>query len=142
MRFDQDDPGPGPTESWVTLAGIARETSRIRLGTMVTSMTFRFPGMLAIEVAQVDAMANGRVELGLGAGWFDPEHHAHAVPFPPLGQRFEMLEEQLQIVLGLWTTPTGGRRASAPITPPGANGVLWIACGAIGMRRSCNAPRA
>ena len=107
MRFDQEDPGPGPTDSWITLAGIARETSRIRLGTMVTSMTFRFPGMLAIEVAQVDAMSGGRVELGLGAGWFDPEHHAHAVPFPPLGQRFEMLEEQLQIVLGMWTTRRG-----------------------------------
>src|SRR5947209_4562522 len=108
-RFDQEDPGPGPTESWVTLAGIARETNRIRLGTIVTSMTFRFPGVLAIEVAQVDAMSNGRVELGLGAGWFDPEHHAHAVPFPPLGQRFEMLEEQLQIILGMWTTPIGER---------------------------------
>jgi len=109
MRFDQEDPGPGPTDSWITLAGIARETSTIRLGTLVTSMTFRYPGMLAIEVAQVDVMSRGRVELGLGAGWFDPEHHAHAVPFPPLGQRFEMLEEQLQIVLGMWTTPTGDR---------------------------------
>jgi len=107
MRFDDDDPGAGPTESWITLAGIARETSRIRLGTMVTSMTFRLPGMLAITVAQVDAMSNGRVELGLGTGWFDPEHHAHGVPFPALGQRFEMLEEQLQIVLGMWATPTG-----------------------------------
>jgi F420-dependent oxidoreductase-like protein len=107
MRFDDEDPGPGPTESWITLAGIARETSRIRLGTMVTSMTFRLPGMLAITVAQVDAMSGGRVELGLGTGWFDPEHHAHGVPFPPLGQRFEMLEEQLQIILGMWATSKG-----------------------------------
>jgi F420-dependent oxidoreductase-like protein len=109
MRFDQEDPGPGPTESWITLAGIARETSRIRLGTLVTSMTFRLPGMLAITVAQVDTMSGGRVELGLGTGWFDPEHHAHGVPFPPIGQRFEMLEEQLQIILGMWTTPRGQR---------------------------------
>src|SRR5436190_4831788 len=107
MRFDQEDPGPGPTESWITLAGIARETSRIRLGTMVTSMTFRLPGMLAITVAQVDAMSGGRVELGLGTGWFDPEHHAHGVPFPQLGERFERLEEQLQIILGMWTNPPG-----------------------------------
>jgi len=109
MRFDDDDPGPGPTESWITLAGIARETSRIRLGTMVTSMTFRLPGMLAITVAQVDAMSGGRVELGLGTGWFDPEHHAHGVPFPPLGQRFEMLEEQLQIILGMWAAKSGDK---------------------------------
>lgn len=106
-RFDDEDPGAGPTESWITLAGIARETSHIRLGTMVTSMTFRLPAMLAITVAQVDAMSGGRVELGLGTGWFDPEHHAHGIPFPALGQRFEMLEEQLQIILGMWTTPQG-----------------------------------
>src|SRR5947209_7246230 len=109
MRFDQEDPGPGPTESWITLAGIARETSKIHLGTLVTSMTFRQPGMLAITVAQVDAMSAGRVELGLGAGWFDPEHHAHGIPFPPLGERFERLREQLEIIVGMWTTPAGER---------------------------------
>src|SRR3954470_7802776 len=109
MRFDDGDPGPGPTESWVTLAGIARETSRIRLGTMVSSMTFRLPAMLAITVAEVDAMSGGRVELGLGTGWFDTEHHAHGIPFPPLGERFERLEEQLQIILGMWAAPDGER---------------------------------
>jgi F420-dependent oxidoreductase-like protein len=91
----------------VTLAGIARETSTIRLGTMVTSATFRFPGPLAISVAQVDEMSGGRVELGLGAGWFEAEHQAYAIPFPPLGERFDRLTEQLHIITGLWTTPVG-----------------------------------
>jgi len=100
---------PGPTDSWVTLAGIARETSRIRLGTLVTSATFRLPGMLAVQVAQVDAMSGGRVELGLGAGWFDAEHTAYGVPFPSTGERFDILEEQLEIVTGLWATPVGER---------------------------------
>ena len=98
---------PGPTDAWVTLAGLARETSRIRLGTLVTSATFRWPGVLAISVAQVDAMSGGRVELGLGAGWYDGEHTAYGIPFPPVGQRFERLEEQLNILTGLWATPVG-----------------------------------
>ena len=98
---------PGPTDSWVTLAGIARETSTIRLGTMVTSATFRHPGVLAISVAQVDEMSGGRVELGLGAGWFEAEHQAYAIPFPPLGERFDRLSEQLEILTGMWATPTG-----------------------------------
>jgi F420-dependent oxidoreductase-like protein len=98
---------PGPTDSWVTLAGIARETSTIRLGTMVTSATFRHPGPLAISVAQVDEMSGGRVELGIGAGWFEAEHQAYAIPFPPLGERFDRLTEQLEIITGLWTTPLG-----------------------------------
>jgi len=98
---------PGPTDSWVTLAGLARETTSIRLGTMVTSATFRYPGPLAISVAQVDEMSGGRVELGLGAGWFEAEHKAYAIPFPPLGERFERLREQLDIITGLWTTPAG-----------------------------------
>jgi F420-dependent oxidoreductase-like protein len=98
---------PGPTDSWVTLAGLARETSTIRLGTMVTSATFRFPGPLAISVAQVDEMSNGRVELGLGAGWFEAEHQAYGIPFPSLGERFDRLTEQLHIIKGMWTTPVG-----------------------------------
>ena len=98
---------PGPTDSWVTLGGIARETSTIRLGTMVTSATFRHPGVLAISVAQVDEMSGGRVDLGLGAGWFEAEHEAYAIPFPPLGERFDRLEEQLDIITGLWSTPVG-----------------------------------
>jgi F420-dependent oxidoreductase-like protein len=98
---------PGPTDSWVTLAGIARETSAIRLGTLVTSATFRHPGPLAISVAQVDAMSAGRVEFGIGAGWFEAEHRAYAIPFPGLGERFDRLEEQLEIITGMWATPVG-----------------------------------
>ena len=100
---------PGPTDAWVTLAGLARETERIRLGTLVTAVTFRRPGPLAISVAQVDQMSGGRVDIGLGTGWFDDEHHAYGVPFPPLKERFEMLEEQLEILTGLWRTPVGDR---------------------------------
>jgi F420-dependent oxidoreductase-like protein len=98
---------PGPTDSWVTLGAIARETTTIRLGTLVTSATFRYPGPLAVAVAQVDEMSGGRVELGLGAGWFEAEHQAYAIPFPPLGERFDRLTEQLHIITGLWNTPVG-----------------------------------
>jgi F420-dependent oxidoreductase-like protein len=98
---------PGPTDSWVTLGAIARETSTIRLGTMVTSATFRHPGVLAISVAQVDEMSGGRVDLGIGAGWFEAEHEAYAIPFPPLGERFDRLGEQLDIITGMWNTPVG-----------------------------------
>ena len=100
---------PGPTDSWITLAALARDTSRIRLGTLVTSATFRHPGPLAISVAQVDQMSGGRVELGIGAGWYEAEHRAHAIPFPPLGERFDRLEEQLTILTGMWGTPDGAR---------------------------------
>jgi F420-dependent oxidoreductase-like protein len=98
---------PGPTDSWATLAGLAIETSRIRLGTLVTAATFRLPGPLAITVAQVDQMSGGRIELGLGTGWFEAEHAAYGIPFPSLGERFERLEEQLTIITGLWGTPEG-----------------------------------
>ena len=100
---------PGPTDAWVTLGALARETERIRLGTLVTAATFRLPGPLAIAVAQVDAMSGGRVELGLGTGWFEQEHAAYGIPFPPLGERFDRLEEQLAVVTGLWETPAGER---------------------------------
>ncbi len=98
---------PGPTDAWITLAGLARDTSTIRLGTLVTPVTFRFPGPLAISVAQVDQMSGGRVELGLGAGWYEQEHTAYAIPFPGLGARFDDLTDQLAIVDGLWRTPIG-----------------------------------
>lgn len=98
---------PGPSDAWITLAAIARETSRVQLGTLVTPITFRFPGVLAISVANVHDMSDGRVELGIGAGWYDAEHSAYAIPFPALGERFERLKEQLQIVTGMWSTPEG-----------------------------------
>jgi F420-dependent oxidoreductase-like protein len=98
---------PGPTDSWVTLAGIARETSRIRLGTLMTAATFRHPGPLAISVAQVDAMSGGRVEFGIGAGWYEREHTAYGIPFPPTAERFDRLSEQLAIITGLWEGPSG-----------------------------------
>ena len=103
-----DTPGlPGPTDSWATLAGLAVETSRIRLGTLMTAATFRLPGPLAITVAQVDQMSGGRVEFGLGSGWYEAEHSAYGIPFPAVGERFDRLEEQFAIITGLWGTPEG-----------------------------------
>ncbi|MFB7618711.1 LLM class F420-dependent oxidoreductase [Kitasatospora sp. NPDC056181] len=96
---------PGPTDAWITLAGLARDTSTIRLGTLMTAATFRLPGVLAIQVAQVDAMSGGRVEFGLGAGWYEEEHTAYGIPFPK--EKFGRLEEQLAIVTGLWATKPG-----------------------------------
>ncbi|RZQ59435.1 LLM class F420-dependent oxidoreductase [Amycolatopsis suaedae] len=98
---------PGPTDAWITLAGLARETSRIRLGTLVTAATFRHPSALAISVAQVDQMSGGRVEFGLGAGWFADEHTAYGIPLPEIKERFDRYGEQLAIVTGLWETPEG-----------------------------------
>nr|WP_305082293.1 LLM class F420-dependent oxidoreductase [Nocardia concava] len=105
LKMGDADGLPGPTDAWITLAGLARETRRIRLGTLVTSATFRHPGVLAIEVAQVDAMSGGRVEFGFGAGWFEAEHTAYGIPFP--AEKFPRFEEQLAIVTGLWRTPVG-----------------------------------
>ncbi|TDC81532.1 LLM class F420-dependent oxidoreductase [Micromonospora sp. KC606] len=122
-----DKPGlPGPTDAWLTLAALARETSRIRLGTLVSSATFRLPGPLAVMVAQVDQMSGGRVELGIGAGWYQREHTSYGIPFPPTAERFDRLAEQLEILTGLWRTPVGAtyshigqhyRLADAPALP-------------------------
>ncbi len=94
------------TDAWTTLAGLARETHHIRLGTMVSPVTFRLPIALAKTVATVDEMSGGRVELGIGAGWYEPEHERLGIPFHSRAERFEMLEEQLQVLIGLWTEDT------------------------------------
>lgn len=134
---------PGPTDAWTTLAGLARETSRIRLGTLVSSATFRHPGILAIQVAQVDDMSDGRVELGLGAGWFEREHAAYGIPFPQ--RRFDLLEEQLQIITGLWSTLPGetfsfhGRHydlTESPALPKTRQSPIPLIVGGGGMRRT------
>jgi F420-dependent oxidoreductase-like protein len=137
---------PGPTDAWATLAGLARETSRIRLGTLMTAATFRLPGPLAITVAQVDQMSRGRVELGIGAGWFADEHTAYGIPFPSLGERFDRYEEQLAIVTGLWNTPVGEtfdfdgkhyRLAGSPALPkPVQPGGVPIIVGGAGKKRT------
>ncbi|UGY94093.1 LLM class F420-dependent oxidoreductase [Streptomyces gobiensis] len=105
LAMGDSDGLPGPTDAWITLAGLARETSRIRLGTLMTAGTFRLPGVLAVQVAQVDAMSGGRVEFGLGSGWFEAEHTAYGIPFPK--DKFARLEEQLAIITGLWETELG-----------------------------------
>ncbi|MFE7118047.1 TIGR03560 family F420-dependent LLM class oxidoreductase [Streptomyces sp. NPDC057654] len=102
LQVGADAEEPGPSDAWLTLAALARDTRRVKLGTLVSPATFRSPGQLAIQVAQVDDMSGGRAELGLGAGWFEAEHEAYAIPYP--GKRFARLEEQLRIVRGLWTT--------------------------------------
>src|SRR5689334_22711354 len=134
---------PGPTDSYVTLAGLARETARIRLGTLVTSATFRLPGPLAVAVAQVDQMSDGRVELGLGTGWFEAEHTAYGIPFPATGERFDVLEEQLAVITGLWGSPGGfsfaGERYTvkdSPALPKPAQDKVPVLVGGGGKKRT------
>jgi len=137
---------PGSTDAWVTLAGLARETPRIRLGTLVTPVTFRPVGPLAVSVAQVDHMSGGRVELGLGAGWFDDEHHAYGIPYPTsAGERFELLEDQLEIISRFWAAPAGehvtyaGKRVSvidSPALPKPFQSPPPIVMGGAGLRRT------
>lgn len=134
---------PGPTDAWITLAGLARETKRIRLGTLMTAGTFRLPGVLAIQVAQIDQMSGGRVELGLGAGWFEEEHKAYGIPFPK--ERIARLEEQLAIVTGLWATEVGKtfsyegayyQLVDSPALPKPAQGKLPVLIGGHGATRT------
>jgi F420-dependent oxidoreductase-like protein len=136
---------PGPTDAWITLAGLARDTSTIRLGTLVSSATFRYPGPLAITVAQVDQMSGGRVELGLGAGWYEQEHQAYGIPFQPLSERFDRLEEQYEIITGMWGTPVGETFESAggqfpvtasPALPKPTQSSLPIVVGGGGQKRT------
>ncbi len=136
---------PGPTDAWTTLAGLARDTSTIRLGTLMTSATFRHPGVLAIQVAQVDQMSGGRVELGLGAGWFEGEHAAYGIPFPDTGERFDRYEEQLAIVTGLWATPAGEtfthdgghyRLTDSPALPKPNQAKVPVIIGGVGKKRT------
>ena len=140
------DGGSGPTDAWTTLAGLARDTSTIRLGTLVTSATFRLPGPLAVQVAGVDQMSGGRVELGLGAGWFEQEHRAYGIPFPALGERFDRLEEQLTVITGLWSTSPGETFShqgshypvvdSPALAKPVQDGGVPIIVGGAGKRRT------
>jgi F420-dependent oxidoreductase-like protein len=136
---------PGPTDAWITLAGLARDTSSIRLGTLVSPIAFRSPGVLAISVATVDQMSGGRVELGLGAGWYEQEHAAYGIPFPNLGERFERLEEQLEIITGLWSTPIEEtfnfagehyRLVDSPALPKPVQATIPVIIGGGGTRRT------
>jgi F420-dependent oxidoreductase-like protein len=142
-RPGDSDGLPGPTDAWLTLAGLARETRRIRLGTLMSAATFRLPGPLAVQVAQVDAMSGGRVELGLGTGWFEDEHTAYGIPFPK--QRFGRLEEQLEIVTGLWSTKPGERfdfdgehyrLRDSPALPKPVQSKVPVLVGGLGARRT------
>ncbi|MEU7724868.1 LLM class F420-dependent oxidoreductase [Streptomyces sp. NPDC040724] len=143
LKMGSADGLPGPTDAWITLAGLARETKRIRLGTLMTAGTFRLPGVLAIQVAQVDQMSGGRVELGLGAGWFEQEHKAYGIPFP--ADRMSRLEEQLAIVTGMWATETGAtfdfagrhyRVENSPALPKPAQARVPVLVGGHGAKRT------
>lgn len=146
LRMGGGDGLPGPTDAWITLAGIARETSAIRLGTLMSAATFRLPGTLAISVAQVDQMSQGRVEFGLGAGWYEEEHSAYGIPFPAAPRdRFDRFEEQLAVITGLWRTPVGKRfdyageyyqLSDSPALPKPAQSPLPVLIGGKGLRRT------
>lgn len=93
----------GSLDAWATIAALAAVTSTVRFGTMVSPVTFRHPSELAKSVVTADHVSGGRVELALGTGWLEAEHRAYGFPFPPLGERFGMLTEQIEIVHRQWT---------------------------------------
>jgi F420-dependent oxidoreductase-like protein len=109
LGIDAGDATYQPTDSWTTLAGLAVQTRRVALGTLVTAATYRLPGQLAVEVATVNQMSGGRAELGIGTAWYEQEHGYFGIPFPPQRERFDRLEEQLAIITGLWDTKPGER---------------------------------
>ncbi|MGH3491859.1 MAG: LLM class F420-dependent oxidoreductase [Sciscionella sp.] len=137
---------PGPSDAWITLAGLARDTDSIRLGTLMTAATFRSPGPLAISVASVDQMSGGRVEFGFGAGWYAAEHEAYGLTLPPLKERFDRYAEQLEIITGLWSTPQGERfsfdgsyymlRDSPALPKPEQHPMPPVLLGGMGRRRT------
>jgi len=102
MNLDGQHPERGSLDAWGTICGLAAVTSTLRLGTMVSPATFRHPSELAKLVVTADQISGGRVELGIGAGWHEREHEAHGFPFAPTRTRMDVLEEQLQVVLGNW----------------------------------------
>jgi F420-dependent oxidoreductase-like protein len=125
FRSDHYDSFPGElghpsTDAWTVLAGLARETTRIQLGVLVSPVTFRHPGTLAKIIVTVDEMSGGRVVVGLGAGWNEGEHAHHGLEFPTIEVRAEMLEEQLAILRGLWQEPDGWSFAGRHYTVPGS----------------------
>jgi F420-dependent oxidoreductase-like protein len=111
-RSDHFDSFPGPdglptTDAWTVLAGLARETTTIRLGTLASPVTFRLPGVFAKLVTTMDEMSGGRIDVAVGAGWHESEHTRLGIPYPSIDERADMLEEQLAILVGLWTGPDG-----------------------------------
>lgn len=107
MKMGSASGRPAYTDAWITLAGLARETKSIRLGTLVSPVTFRAAGPFVVIATQVDQMSGGRIEVGLGAGWYEAEHKAYGLEFPPVGARYDLFEDQLAILHGVWTAPPG-----------------------------------
>lgn len=135
-------PAHAATDAWATLAGLARETRRVRLGLLVTPITFRHPSAVAKMAATIDQMSGGRLELGYGAGWYEAEHRAYGIPFPPAPERMDRLEEALQVVRALFGPGLASfdgrhyRLQAAPGQPKPAQERLPIIVGGGGPRRT------